>query len=308
MVEHKKIIFDTDIGGDCDDVVALDLLISAHQQGLCDFLGVSCNSAVSEGAGCARSVLKYRGMGNLPLSALPGWKTRDNCYGVIVSRTFPELSRMDVPFPAPLNMLRKLVAENPGVALVSVGNLINMAALLESGPDEYSPLNGVELCKRNVSAFYVMGGCFVPEKEATGNPNLRDTPFAECNIKQDVPASVSFFKLAPCPVYLLPWEAGDKVISGKVLVKQGENCPDGLSIIARGDLNGRSSWDPMTAMVAVWGHAPWMRLSPAGHVTVDEEGVTWYQEKADGQHYILYLDRAEEEIGQFIDQEIAKIL
>lgn len=307
-MEPKKIIFDTDIGGDCDDVVALDLLISAHKQGLCHFLGVSCNSSIPGGPGCARAVLKYRGMGELPLSALPGWQKQEKWYGTVVSKTFPELSRPDVPFLAPLPMLRKLVAENPGVALVSVGNLLNMAALLESGPDEFSPLDGIALCRQNVSAFYVMGGCFVPEKEATGNPNLRDTPFAECNIKQDVPASIAFFKLAPCPVYLLPWEAGDKVISGKVLVKEGENCPDGLSIIARGDIHGRSSWDPMTALIAVWGHEPWMRLSPAGHVTVDDEGVTWYEEKADGQHYILYLNRPEDEVGQFIDQEIAKIL
>lgn len=311
-MEPRKIIFDTDIGGDCDDVVALDLLISAHRQGLCNLVGVSCTSMAAEGAGCARAVLTYRGMGELPLSAAAERERNPSYYGVIVSGRFPELARMEIPFPEPVKSLRRLIVENPGVCIIVVGDSTNMANLLRSEPDEISPLSGVELVRENVSFFAVMAGSFSwqngtqdwGEKLADGSVK----PHAEWNIICDRPAAAAFFEMVPVDVYVLPFEAGLPVLSGKVLADAGENCPDGLAIIAHGSANGRASWDPMTALFAVWGAEPWLTVSESGRITVDSEGVTWFEACPDGKHYVLNRALPEAQITQKIDGEIAKLL
>jgi len=310
-----KIIYDTDIGTDSDDVVALDLLISAHRQGLCELVGVTCSSLHPEGAPCARTILKYRGMGDLPLSAAPAKPADTIWYGEVVSKWYPELSCMDELFPDSVAELRRLIAENPGVTVVVVGNFYNVGALLQSAPDESSPLTGVELVRQNVSSFVLMAGSFVHQ---TG-VDFRETPeylpdgtvkpWAEYNVRCDVPAAQTFFELVPVNTYLLPFEAGYNVMSGKVLLKKGHGTPEALAMYAQAEcLKGRHSWDPMTALYAVWGAEPWMICSAAGKVTVDESGVTDHTPCEDGKHFFLTRALPHEAVAAKIDEEVAKLL
>ena len=102
--------------------------------------------------------LKWRG--DLPLSAAPAKPADTIWYGEVVSKWYPELSCMDELFPDSVAELRRLIAENPGVTVVVVGNFYNVGALLQSAPDESSPLTGVELVRQNVSSFVLMAGSF----------------------------------------------------------------------------------------------------------------------------------------------------
>lgn len=311
-MEPKKIIFDTDLGGDCDDVVALDLLISAHRQGLCKLVGISCTSIAAEGAGCTRAVLSYRGMEDVPISAAPERRKEPRWYGGAVSGRYPELARMDVPFPEPVGALRKLIAENPGVTVIVVGDATNVAKLLQSEPDAYSPLSGVELVRENVTAFAVMAGSFAYQDGTQDwgeqGEDGKVQPHAEYNVICDIPAAAAFFELVPVDVYVLPFETGLGILSGKVLADAGEDCPDGLAILAHGSRNGRDSWDPMTALFTVWGAEPWFTVSDGGKVTVDAQGVTHFAPCAGGRHFVLNRAIPGERIAADIDAEIAKIL
>lgn len=312
----RKIIYDTDIGTDSDDVVGLDLLISAHRQGLCELVGVTCSSLHPEGAHCARTILKYRGMSDLPLSAAPTKPADAIWYGEVVSKWYPELSCMDEPFPDSVRELRRLIAENPGVVVVVVGNFYNVGALLQSEPDDISPLSGVELVRQNVSAFALMAGSF---EHQTGVEVFWETPkymsdeeqkpWPEYNVRCDVPAAKTFFELVPVNTYLLPFEAGYNVMSGKVLVREGHGTPEALAMFAQGDcLKGRHSWDPMTALFAVWGAEPWMTCSPAGRITVDDAGVTYHTPCENGTHFFLKRALPHEAVAAKIDEEVKKVL
>lgn len=303
-VEPKKIIFDTDIGGDCDDVVALDLLISAHQQGLCKLVGVSCTSFMAEGVGCARAILKTRGMEQVPLAAMKARDNAEHWYGTAVARAFPELARMELPAEAPVAALRRWIGENPGVTVVVVGDMTNVADLLTSGPDAVSPLTGVELVRQNVAAFAVMAGDFSHQLD----PALQPKP--EWNVICNIPGACTFFELCPTDVFILPFEAGQDVLSGRILAQKAADRPDGLAIIAHGSgERGRSSWDPMTVLYTVWGEKPWFNLSKGGKVAVvPENGVTTLEEYEGGRHFVLRNAVSNEEIGAFIDGEIEKIL
>ena len=59
-------------------------------------------------------------------------------------------------------LYRKLLAESPdkSVTIASIGFVTSLSRLLQSGPDEYSPLNGVELVRKKVKELYAMGGVF----------------------------------------------------------------------------------------------------------------------------------------------------
>jgi len=78
-----------------------------------------------------------------------------------------------VQVPDAVTVYRKVLAAQPdrSVAIASIGIHTNLAALLKSGPDEYSPLRGHDLVARKVVVLAVMGGVY-PEA----------TSFAECNV------------------------------------------------------------------------------------------------------------------------------
>mgnify|MGYP000717843328 CR=1 FL=1 len=67
-------------------------------------------------------------------------------------------------------MRRKLAESKDGNAIIiTVGSFCNMSNLLLSGPDEISPLNGVDLVARKVGKVCVMGGTFDPAHQS-GHP------------------------------------------------------------------------------------------------------------------------------------------
>lgn len=61
--------------------------------------------------------------------------------------------------PDVVTMYRRILAQQPdrSVSLVVVGQATNVANLLKSKPDVYSPLNGVELMRKKIK-FYAAGG------------------------------------------------------------------------------------------------------------------------------------------------------
>ena len=57
----NKIIFDTDIGGDCDDAGALAILHEAQNAGKAELLAVTLSTSSPYAAGCADAINRYYG-------------------------------------------------------------------------------------------------------------------------------------------------------------------------------------------------------------------------------------------------------
>jgi len=123
----RKFIFDTDIGGDSDDVVALVLLANAHKKKEIDLLGVTISSSAKEGATCCHAILKSIGMEQIPISVWHTERSEKDWYGGMVTNKFPELSCPEKPFPNVLPELRRMIAENPGVELIVTGSARHLA-------------------------------------------------------------------------------------------------------------------------------------------------------------------------------------
>ncbi len=84
--------------------------------------------------------------------------------------------------PDAVAVLRKVLAAQPdnSVVIAQVGFSTNLANLLKSKGDEYSPLTGLELARRKVRLLSVMAGAF---ELIDGNVHL------EYNIVEDIPSA-----------------------------------------------------------------------------------------------------------------------
>jgi len=87
------------------------------------------------------------------------------------------------------------------VVFVVVGFSTNIARLLQSPGDQTSPLTGLELVSRKVKLLSQMIGRFDLSKPAE---------FHEYNVKLDVPAAKTVYKLWPAeiPIVVSGWEVG----------------------------------------------------------------------------------------------------
>ena len=310
-MEMKNIIFDTDIGGDCDDVTALDMLIAAHKKGDCNLAAVTYSSLNRDASKCIYAILKEHGMENVPIGVreIPdGCAGLDNYYASLLAESFYEKNApVYEDTQRAYKLMRKTLAQSDKCVIAATGFLSNLAALLDSAPDEYSPLSGKELVKSKVEYFAVMCGDFrhtglYPEREVK--------PTAEYNIMKDVTAAKYFFDNCPVPVYCLPFETGVDMISG-VPITSSKNTPEALAfkrygeIIKRADFFGRDSWDPATVLFALYGVQDNFILSEPVTVRVNADAMTDIDKG--GNVRIISCKAPKPEIGKRIDNIISEI-
>lgn len=77
------------------------------------------------------------------------------------------------------------------VVIISVGLLTNLARLINSSPDRYSPLNGKELIHKKVKFMSLMGGDFRPDRSE------------EYNICNDIAAAEEVLENWPSDITIL---------------------------------------------------------------------------------------------------------
>jgi len=295
----KNIILDTDIGGDCDDVLALAYALQAHNMGLCNLLGVTYCSILENVPDFIRVIARQYGYDEVPVGVIGNYfehyyECNKDVYAGGVLEKFPVGDTMK--YETAVRLLRRLLADaDDKVTVAAIGPFPNIAALLKSQPDDISPLTGMELVTAKVDEFALMMGDF-----RTG-----DAKSAEWNIIMDIPSTQYVMDNSTVPIVVLPYEVGLGMITGaKMVQKYGDSTPTSLSYILHGSANGRHSWDPATLVYAIKGAEPWFDLSPAGVITVDDKGFTDYTEKADGLHRYLICKLPQTEIAEEIDDMV----
>jgi hypothetical protein len=155
-VEKKqpvKIIFDTDIGGDADDLGALVMLHNFKDKGECELLAVMNWSNDDYAVPAIDAVNRYYERPDTPIGA-----RKDNIYKdekkynyAIANHFEHKLTYKDVPDTTTL--YRKILSKQKdgNVVMVTVGPLLNIGRLIESQPDLISNLTGKELISRKVN-------------------------------------------------------------------------------------------------------------------------------------------------------------
>ncbi len=310
MKEVKRpvnLILDTDIGGDCDDACALALIHALCDRGEANLLAVTHCFTGPSYAGCIDAINTYCGHPDIPVGIFspeaPLVKTGNDIYASQLKNKFPNAYQQDQLPEDSLRLIRRILAENKEpVTLIAIGTMYTMARLLESEPDEYSPLSGVELVKEKVERAVIMGGRF---HETWPQPYVLCDGYvvdAEFNIIGDIPAAQTLCRLWPVELVFCSYEIGWDIITGKPMLQNGkDDNPMRLAyeIVTNG--NGRESWDLATVLYAVRPHAQNWQPHAMGRITVDDRGITRWETAENGQHTYLLVKRDPQEIRKEID-------
>jgi inosine-uridine nucleoside N-ribohydrolase len=212
---QTKIIFDTDLGGDVDDLGALIMLHNFVDKGECTLLAVMCWSTEQYSVSAVDAVNRYYGHPDIPIGT-----RKDNTYyeswnyGKVIADKFPHKLSYKEASDATF-LYRELLAasDDKSIVIVTVGPLMNIQNLIKSGADAISNLNGKELVDKKVKEFVIMGGQFPEGKK-------------EWNFDGAMPGVTQFvLHNITVPITFLGFEIGVVIKTGEVFNQIDPNTP-----------------------------------------------------------------------------------
>lgn len=271
----KHIALDTDIGPDCDDAGALALLNLLQDAGLCRIEAVTNCTSNPYGAGCADAIDRWYGHGEIPVGAYdrPGFLEDCTKYNRYICEHYDNRYRDARPESA-LRVLRRAFASagEEGIVLCTIGQFNDAADLLRSGPDDLSPLSGMELVRQKGRGLVMMAG---------------SEQFAEYNVACDVESARYVVENWPGEMIFSPFEIGEGTMTGGFCEQLPGEHPVRKAYELYTGGGKRQSWDLTAAWTAVMGAEPLFCLSPTCRVTLDEKGVMQVTEDPAGRCRIL---------------------
>jgi hypothetical protein len=293
--EPVRLIFDTDICGDCDDVLALGMIHSLQSRGQCRLLAVTISVDDELAAPFVDAVNTFYGRGDIPIGVVGKG-------GVIERSAFLSLAEVqdegrfryphDVVLKRPVagatDLLRATLAAQPdrSVVIAQVGFSTNLARLLASGADRNSPLTGRELVERKVKRLSLMAGAFQPIE---GNRR-----YLEYNVVKDIASARVLAERWPTPMVYSGFEIGIALPYPAVSIERDygyvRHHPLAEAYIARNPPpHNRPTWDLTSVLEAVVGDRGYFDVSPPGRVTVESDGFTRFDETSGGRQRFLVL-------------------
>jgi inosine-uridine nucleoside N-ribohydrolase len=297
------VIFDTDIGNDIDDTLALALLHALESRGECKLLAVTVTKDNEFAAPMVDIVNTFYGRGSIPIGVVRRGVTPDdgNYVRKIATATddgqprYPHklLSGRDAPEATAL--LRKVLAAQPdaSVVIVQVGFSTNLARLLESRPDDLSPLDGMALVKAKVKLLSAMAGSFDGSR------------LKEYNVVTDLKPAQKVFAQWPTPIVFSGFEVGRVIKYPARSIEQDYNYVAHHPVAEAYKLYmkmpyDRETWDLTSALYAVRPEGGFFGMSEPGRVVVKDDGVTEFRAEANGPH--RYLKVNAEQIARVKDE------
>jgi len=287
--EPVSIIFDTDMGSDCDDVGALALLHAYADTNKARIIGcVYSSGKVPYGAGIIEAINVYYGRSNIPVGAYYGDdigdpvdkmnaeklgkdKTRFG-HTIVLNRDAEELTRL----------ARRLLTsqEDDSVTYVTVGHTKGLYDLLVSEPDAVSSLHGMALVKRKVKRWVALGALSAnSEKGHYGK---------DWNFFFNGTAPYTKHLIDHFPKAMVFVTCGTDVLTGKSL----KTTPAGNIVRAAYEEwlrnysgktldDQRSSWDLIAVYYAVEGLGDYLTSNGTGHLEFDiEKGCRWVRTRS----------------------------
>lgn len=284
MYKKKKVFIDLNIDGDCTNLGALCVLHALADRGEAEILGVTACFKSPLATGCLKAINTYYGRPELPVGIL---HRQDETHPTPFMKPVNEHFRPEFPdgedAPDSVEVMRKALAkeEDGSVTLAIVGCFASFAALLQSGADEYSPLDGQTLAERKISRVVVMGGSF---------DTFGDEPFPENNIYVQIPAAKYVTEHWDGELVLSAYEIGIRTRSLKEFRLHGSDEHPLKMIYAihggEGANGDNPSWDHTAVMEAVC-PGKYFTAHKSGHIGITDEGYTVWHEKEGGKHTYL---------------------
>ena len=329
-----KVIFDSDMIGDFDDVGALACLHALADAGEAEILATVSSTRGNASVGAIQVINTYYGRGDLPVGAPKGMGVNgvDPDVQVKVEKSLPPDPKRDRGHykyrklltqypgwytyadaddsPDANETYRKVLATAPdgSVVICSTGFLTNLRRLLETGPDAHSPLTGRELVRRKVRKWVAMA-CKYPYGY-------------EYNSRFDAESSRIALSEWPTPVVISDFEYGVDVFAGRAIAEASvERSP--VKDIFKGNIptrdeiradparqlrasfgmGGRSAWDETAVLAAVRGETAYFNTDRGTYRMIGTDGKNEWAPDAEGGRHLRLTERlSKAEVGRIIDE------
>ena len=291
----KKLILGTDWWSDCDDAVAIRLLANAHKKGEIELLGISVDACMEHSVQALSAFLYDMELTDIPIGIdLEATDFHGKAKYQKMLCAYPSVLKSNAEAENAVSLLRRLLAQSPEkVDLIEIGFTQVFADLFDSAPDAISPLTGAQLVAEKVGTLWCMAGNW---NEDGG----REHNF--CNNARSIDGGRRLCEKWSGEIVFLGWEVGAPVLSGgkldknDLLYKVLENygCPD-----------GRCSWDPMTALLAVTGDIEKAGYTAVrGKASLDEDGGNHFVPDENGRHTYVVKAKPDSYYADQIDERI----
>lgn len=302
---RERIIFETDMGNDIDDALALDMLYKYHQQGRIHLMAIMLNKEGEYPCQFIDIMNTWYRLPNIPIGIIHnGAKTpegdinytkpvalmKDELGHPIYKRSLHSYSTL----PDAHLLYRKLLAKAPdhSVTIVSVGFSTNLARLLDTKADRYSKLSGRELIARKVKRLITMGG------------DIEDSNHAEYNIVCDIPSARHVFSDWPTPIITSAYEVGHNIHFPGSSIQNDFRWTTHHPVVDaywqfRHRLFDSPTWDLTSVLYAVEGTS-FFGISPSGELIINEKGLmTFEPSPLANRHYLTVTPEQRKKIKQY---------
>ena len=294
--EPVHVVFDTDISGDVDDVLALAMLHTLADRGECVLEAVTISKINLLTAPFVDAVNTFYGRPNIPVGVTRDAQKRESKYLHLVKTKddgvfrYPHALLSSDDAPDAVSVLRKVLVEakDHSIVLIQVGLASNLADLVESAPDEISPLSGLELVMQKVKFASVMAGAFAP---VNGNAH-----YLEANVKNGIGSMQRFAEKWPneVPVVWSDFLIGIAVPYPRESIArdfryQEHHIVRVAYLLHSGPHHDRPTWDLTSVLHAVRPLDNYFELSKRGRVKVADDGFTTFTPEENGRDVFLIL-------------------
>lgn len=228
----KKVIFDTDMCLDVDDVGALAMLHAMADLGEVEILAITFNETHKDAAAAIDAINTWYGRGDIPIGIYKGkLEDPDNSKYLGPLAKFPnDLTNNEAPTALKVYSDVLAAQSDKSVTIISVGFLNNLHDLLKADP---------ELVKSKVAELTVMAG-------------VRNDGF---NLVRHGLVSQSEYVIHNWPTPLVVSQFGHRTLTGTTLIESPKSNPVREAYFKWFDdsFKGRSSWDQVTVLYGVRG-------------------------------------------------------
>ena len=307
-----KVILDTDMIMDYDDMGALACLHAMADAGECEILAtVSCtrrNGSVAAVEICNA----YYGRPSIPVgcSKAPSAVAQDkNLPGhrkfLDLQKKYPGRFKYADSDDAPdaVDVYRRVLAAQPdgSVVVCSLGFFTNMRALLESKGDSHSPLGGRALVAKKVKKWVAMGCCYPQGHEYNSDGDPESTKIA--------------LRDWPTPVVITDFQYGRHLYAGRALAESaGDDNP--VKDLFKGALTprakitpytwdqlaGHPAWDESAVLIAVRGEESYFALEHGFYDITDARGNCVWRYNLSSRSCRVLQKTPRVEVGKVIDE------
>ncbi len=267
------VIFDTDMGNDIDDALALAMLHALESRGEVKLLAVTVTKDNVWAARYVSAVNTFYGRGSIPVGVVEDGPTKEEGRYARQGVEAGHWKYSDAKEEAVALLERTLKAQADGsVVVIQVGFSTNLARFLEAP-------GGRELVARKVKLLSLMAGDF------TGAG-------PEYNVREDVRSCRKVAEDWPTPMVWSGFEVGRTVKYPARSIERDfrwtarHPVVDGYKAYMKFPYD-RETWDLTAVLYAARPEGGYFGLSEAGEVRVDEKGTTRFEARAGGRSRYL---------------------